>query len=225
MAIVYRHIRLDTNDVFYIGVGRNEKRAYEVNLRRNSYWRNIVKNTEYKVEITHKDICYEEALSIEKYLIAFYGRSNKNEGPLCNLTDGGEGALGVLVTEETRNKHKGEKNYMFGKTHSKEVREKMVKIITEKMKNPEVRKKISDKRKGAITPENVKIKLIKSSPKRKEIYQISENELIKYDSFRQAAKKLKICRRNIKKRPHNYSYLYTYDKLPDYFKQIADNIK
>jgi group I intron endonuclease len=225
MAIVYRHIRLDTNDVFYIGVGKNEKRAYEINFRRNSYWRNIIKNTKYKVEITHKDICYEEALSIEKYLISFYGRSNKNEGTLCNLTDGGEGTLGILVSEETRNKFRGENNYMFGKTHSEEVRERMVNIITEKMKNPEVRKRISDKKKGTITSENVKIKLIKSSPKRKEIYQISNNELIKYDSIRQAAKILKISRKNMRLRPHNYNYLYNYETLPDYFKEIADNIK
>jgi group I intron endonuclease len=225
MAIVYRHIRLDTNDVFYIGVGKNEKRAYEINFRRNSYWRNIIKNTKYKVEITHKDICYEEALSIEKYLISFYGRANKNKGTLCNLTDGGEGTLGILVSEETRNKFRGENNYMFGKTHSKEVRERMVNIITEKMKNPEVRKRISDKKKGTITSENVKIKLIKSSPKRKEIYQISNNEIIKYDSIRQAAKILKISRKNMRLRPDNYNYLYKYETLPDSFKEIADNIK
>ena len=29
MAIVYRHIRLDKNEVFYIGIGKTEKRAYE----------------------------------------------------------------------------------------------------------------------------------------------------------------------------------------------------
>ena len=224
MAYVYRHIRLDKNEPFYIGIGKLISRAYS-RKNRNLHWINIVKNTEYRVEITHKDICYEEALSIEKYLISFYGRSNKNEGPLCNLTDGGEGTLGILVSEETKNKFRGKNNYMFGKTHSKEVRERMINIITEKMKNPEVRKRISDKKKGAITSENVKIKLIKSSPKRKEIYQISDNQLIKYDSIRQAAKKLKISRKNIRLSPENYNYLYSYETLPDYFKEIANNLK
>ena len=29
MAVVYRHIRLDKNEPFYIGIGKNIKRAYE----------------------------------------------------------------------------------------------------------------------------------------------------------------------------------------------------
>jgi hypothetical protein len=41
--IVYRHIRLDKNEPFYIGIGsdRNYKRASSIKDR-NKYWGNIV---------------------------------------------------------------------------------------------------------------------------------------------------------------------------------------
>lgn len=44
---LYRHIRLDTNEVFYIGVScnANYKRAYS-KTHRNQFWENIVKKTE-----------------------------------------------------------------------------------------------------------------------------------------------------------------------------------
>lgn len=40
----------------------------------------------------------------ERYLISFYGRRDLGLGILCNLTDGGEGAPGKIVSEETRKK-------------------------------------------------------------------------------------------------------------------------
>jgi len=199
MAIVYRHIRLDTNEVFYIGIGKNEKRAYQVHNRRNIYWRNIVKKTDYKVEITHKDICYEEACSIEQYLISFYGRSNLNQGSLCNLTDGGEGCLGLIVSEKTKEKFRGSNNHMFGKTHSEEVKKRMIKIITERMQDEKVRKKISDKAKGRKISDSHREKLLLNSPKRIELYRYINNKLFVYKSLREAERNLKIHKSIIKR--------------------------
>ena len=45
--LIYRHIRLDTNEVFYVGIG-NEKRPYTKH-RRSGFWNNIVNKTEYEV--------------------------------------------------------------------------------------------------------------------------------------------------------------------------------
>lgn len=44
MAYVYKHIRLDTNEVFYVGIGSGitYKRAYKVNGR-TQFWQNITK--------------------------------------------------------------------------------------------------------------------------------------------------------------------------------------
>jgi hypothetical protein len=42
MAYVYRHIRLDKNEPFYIGIGKDDyssfKRAYHTGNKRNKIW-------------------------------------------------------------------------------------------------------------------------------------------------------------------------------------------
>jgi hypothetical protein len=103
MAYVYRHIRLDKNEPFYIGIGNNKSRAYTIS-KRNNRWKNIVNKHGYKVEITHSDLIWEDACLIEKYLISFYGRLDINTGILCNMTDGGEGALNRIFTKEHRDR-------------------------------------------------------------------------------------------------------------------------
>lgn len=52
MAYVYRHIRLDKNEPFYIGIGSDSeyKRAH-THHSRNAHWKNIVNITAYEVEI------------------------------------------------------------------------------------------------------------------------------------------------------------------------------
>lgn len=104
-AYVYRHIRLDKNEVFYIGIGysNNYYRAYE-KLRRNKIWRSIVAKTEYDVEIIIDNLTWEQACDKEKELIDLYGRKDNRTGTLANMTVGGEGAVGVVITEQTRNK-------------------------------------------------------------------------------------------------------------------------
>jgi hypothetical protein len=96
MAIVYRHRRLDTNKIFYIGIGKEEKRAYRKDGR-NNYWNNIINKTDYNIEIIAKDIDWEIACELEIFLISEYGIKN-----LSNITLGGEGNLGNLHSIETK---------------------------------------------------------------------------------------------------------------------------
>jgi hypothetical protein len=96
MAIVYRHRRLDNNTIFYIGIGVNEKRAYQKRSR-NSLWQNIVLKTDYKVEIIAENINYEEAKELEIFLISLYGRRDLNNGILCNMTAGGDGNTDMSI--------------------------------------------------------------------------------------------------------------------------------
>ena len=107
MAIVYIHRRCDIKDnfknVFYVGIGKSEKRAGQTTHSRNAYWKNIFKNYDITTEITHTNISWEEACSIEKYLISFYGRKDLELGNLCNMTDGGDGVL--VWSESLRKKH------------------------------------------------------------------------------------------------------------------------
>jgi hypothetical protein len=116
MAYLYRHIRLDKNEPFYIGIGSDSKyrRAFEKG-RRNKVWNDIVNKTDYEVEILMDGLSWEQACEKEKEFISIYGRKNINNGTLANLTDGGEGALNriYVTSEETKRKlsiaHTGKK--------------------------------------------------------------------------------------------------------------------
>ena len=105
MAYVYRHIRLDTNEVFYIGIGSQKfnKRA-NTTVKRNQFWKNIVSKTEWYHEILFDDISIEEAKQKEIEFIKLYGRKDLGEGTLCNLTDGGDGTLNYKVKDTVKEK-------------------------------------------------------------------------------------------------------------------------
>ena len=102
MAYVYRHIRLDKNKPFYIGIGNDTtyKRANEKS-RRNTYWNNISKNG-YRVDILFDNLSWEEACDKEKEFIDLYGRFDLGSGVLVNMTSGGDGLINP--SEEIRNK-------------------------------------------------------------------------------------------------------------------------
>ena len=99
MAYVYRHIRLDNGNPFYIGIGKNESRAYSTKGR-SKFWQRIVDKCGYEVEILFDNLDYEQAKLKEQEFISLYGRMNTCNGLLCNLTDGGDGSLGYKPTEE-----------------------------------------------------------------------------------------------------------------------------
>ena len=55
---LYRHIRLDKNEPFYIGIGTKRNyssfksiyaRAFEKESGRNKHWKNIINKTNYKL--------------------------------------------------------------------------------------------------------------------------------------------------------------------------------
>lgn len=136
MAYVYKHTRLDTNVVFYIGIGniKNYKRAYS-KLGRNYHWENIVKKTKFTVEIINDNLDWDDACKMEQYWIRYYGRRDLNEGTLVNMTDGGGGAPNVAdevkksisIKAKIRLKVK-ENNGMYGKNHTDESKAKMSKL-------------------------------------------------------------------------------------------------
>ena len=98
---VYQHTRLDTNEVFYIGISKVKKykRARD-KYDRSDFWKRIVNKTKYKIDILYENLTLDEANEIEINLISYYGRRNLGLGTLVNLTDGGEGSVGAIRTEE-----------------------------------------------------------------------------------------------------------------------------
>jgi hypothetical protein len=148
MAYVYKHIRLDTNEPFYIGIGVDDKGKYIRAHRRgrNKFWNRIVSKTDYIIEIIEDNLVWEEACEREKYWITYYGRRNLKKGTLCNLTDGGEGTYGMVLSESTKKKI-GKANK--GRKHTEETKQKISNINKGHTYNtPEVRKKISEKHKN-----------------------------------------------------------------------------
>lgn len=143
MACLYRHIRTDLNIPFYIGIGKNIKRAYS-KTHRNNHWLSIVNKTDYEVDILFDDIDYDFAKEKEREFIALYKRK-EDGGTLCNITKGGDGVLGLVHTEEARRKM-GEPNK--GKIISEWHRKRISEFHTGKKASEETRKKMSESVKG-----------------------------------------------------------------------------
>lgn len=127
---IYRHIRLDTNEPFYIGIGKVYRpsakkhedyysRAFQ-NNKRNRFWHFITDKTDYEVEILFECNNRDAILEKEIEFIKLYGRRDLGEGTLVNLTDGGDGMNNNIQSEETINKRK--QMYKEGKTGLKPLR-------------------------------------------------------------------------------------------------------
>jgi predicted DNA-binding protein YlxM (UPF0122 family) len=100
--VVYFHRRKDTNEVFYVGIGKL-CRPYQTNDR-NKFWKRIVNKVGYNIEIIHTDLTWDEAIQYERKYIKQFGRRDMGLGTLVNMTDGGEGNQGQIFSEETRKK-------------------------------------------------------------------------------------------------------------------------
>jgi hypothetical protein len=102
-SYLYMHTRADKNMVFYIGVGSsiNYQRAKE-SQKRNNIWQKIYNKTPIKVDIVLDNLTHRDANSWEEYLIGLYGRINNNTGSLCNMTNGGDGVKGWVISEQGR---------------------------------------------------------------------------------------------------------------------------
>lgn len=132
MAIVYKHFKKDTKELFYIGIGVREKRAYEKRIR-NNLWYNIMKKHGYYVEIYKKDIDLETAKAIEIKLIEQYGRIDLGTGILSNMTAGGH--LRVF-SQKTKDKIS---NSLKGKKQSEETKLKRSLTLKKVWKNENLR--------------------------------------------------------------------------------------
>lgn len=117
MAVVYRHIRLDKNEPFYIGIGETERRAYN-KVNRSKHWKSIA-DKGYEVEVLFDNITWEEACEKEKEFIALYGRKGMSTGTLVNMTEGGEGTFGYKhkdsVKQKLKDLYSGEGSQWYGK--------------------------------------------------------------------------------------------------------------
>lgn len=132
--VVYRHRRLDINEIFYIGIGKSKSRAYQIRSR-NEFWKNITNKTDYSVEIIAENLNVEDAKELECFLIQEYGRKDLGLGQLVNLTDGGDGCINF--SDITKNKIS---QSLKGKFQSEETKLKRSISLKNTWKCPELRK-------------------------------------------------------------------------------------
>jgi hypothetical protein len=127
MAYVYRHIRLDKNQPFYIGIGSDSGCRAKDSKKRNKIWKDIIKKTQYDIEILFDDLTWEQACAKEIEFIQLYGRICNGTGSLANFSLGGEGYLDPPADVRARlSKSKlGSKNPMFGKKFTNEHLDKL----------------------------------------------------------------------------------------------------
>lgn len=120
---LYRHVRLDTGEVFYVGIGfDNDFKRSRNTHNRNSFWKNIIDKTDYQIDIMLYDISKSLLFDKEKEFIALYGRRDLGHGTLVNLTNGGEGTLGSKLSEE--HKLKISKSHLGKKFSEESIRKR-----------------------------------------------------------------------------------------------------
>lgn len=215
MAVVYRHIRLDKNEPFYIGIGEKKNRAHTKHGR-NEFWNKIIKKTNYRIDILFDDLTWEEAQEKEKEFISIYGRRDLGTGILVNLTDGGENPpkmfghkfnLGRKQSTTTRKKRS---ESMMGRTFSEETIKLKSDIAKKNGQKPsfkgfnhseETKKIMSEKKKDIIFSEETRKKLsdAKKGKTANNAKSIIIND-ISYKSVTDAAKELGLLRRKITER-------------------------
>lgn len=138
---------------YYLGSGNIVKRAIK-KYGKNNFKKEVIEYCKNQDELNDREI----------YWINAFDSTNKEIG--YNITLGGGGALGVKASKETKDKISknhadvsGNKNPMFGKTHTKEVREILRKVNTGKNHSNITKKKMSNKKMGEF---NNKSKLSKT---------------------------------------------------------------
>ena len=185
--IVYKHTT--PSGKVYIGItskkpkcrwGKDGKR-----YKKNKYFYSAIlkygwENIEH--EILFRNLTKEEACQKEIELIAYYHSNEREFG--YNNSIGGEINKGYhhseeykkALSERQKGKHCGTDNPFYGKTHSKEQREKWSKERKGVPLSEETREKICGKQIGKIQSEKTKEKLSKSMKGRN----ISESHRLKY---------------------------------------------
>lgn len=95
---VYVHRKASSGKVFYVGKGSRPDRAFDTESR-NPRWHATVNKHGLVVEIVMHFETDALAQQCERELIAWYGRP-----ALVNMTDGGDGCAGIVMSAEARRK-------------------------------------------------------------------------------------------------------------------------
>jgi hypothetical protein len=171
---IYRHP--ETSEPFYVGKGKGN-RAYEhlkcCDSDSNKHKVNTIKkilretNSIPVIDFYKTEMSEDEAFKLEIELIKTIGRKDKKTGPLCNMTDGGDGGAGYIPPKELIDKIQekrrtpegraeaslrcsGSCNGFYGEKLSDSHKQKLREGLSKWVMTDEQRKKRSDSKKGKI---------------------------------------------------------------------------
>lgn len=111
---LYRHIRHDTNEVFYIGIGYDPYRVKSKHAR-NIFWKYVVSKTTYDYDVLLRSNSKDFIEQKEVEFIRLYGRRDLGTGTLVNLTDGGEKGYNRSRSSVEKQIDTAKKNGTYGK--------------------------------------------------------------------------------------------------------------
>lgn len=161
---VYAYLRKDGTP-YYIGKGTGRRAWHKHTINPPKDKSRIV-----MIETSLSNV---GALAIERRLIQWYGRKDNGTGILRNMTDGGEGSSGRIVSDETRSRMRNTKRI---NPMSESAREKLRRVNTGKVWTAEALEKRSKSRSIAVMCEGLYFDSIKSAAKH---FNVSK-DLIRY---------------------------------------------
>ena len=166
----YRDSRIFDHIPMYIGKGKDKrcfehlgqlKSAKKISTYLYNKMRKIKRETGLDPIIIklYENLTEDQAFETEIFLIKQLGRHDQKRGPLTNLTDGGDGPTGVLMSVETREKISIS---LSGKNRSRETRNKISLSRKGKKFSEEHKKNLSAAHKGKYPSEETIEKMRKS---------------------------------------------------------------
>ena len=176
MYYVYAYIDPRDSVPFYIGRGQRKRDRQHLRphcLKKDTFFYKKLRKLlslgiQPDIRRISEGLSDSEANTLETLFILAIGRRTNpnNPGPLCNLTDGGEGSVGYKPTEEHRRKlsnaNKGSLPTTSGRPLTPEHRNKLSRALTGRKHSAETRAKISDAaklRRGRPVSPNTRAKL------------------------------------------------------------------
>lgn len=112
---IYEWYNIDTNYVFYVGKGCNDRYKKVCTDSRNKYFLNYYNKYNCDVRKIYENLSEKNAFELEIKTISKYKEIDQAK---CNITNGGEGVSGYTHSENIKKiisqTHKGKNNSQFG---------------------------------------------------------------------------------------------------------------
>lgn len=105
---IYIHFRKSDGVPFYVGKGTSKSKSKNTYVRArafhsaNLHWKHTVEKHGLAINVIMSCLTDEEAQKQEKRIILEIGRNDLGLGTLVNMTDGGDGMCGRVVSDETK---------------------------------------------------------------------------------------------------------------------------